>query len=340
MPPGSSHRSAALVTREEARRRVILLSVSLLLLLSFGPVFGHHVTERLGRGLEGQDHLAALCLIALHELLAPVHYLFHLLIVAGLVYATFDRIRAAVRARRSLESLEIASPVDGDLFWSAAVEAGVDPGNIRVVAGLPSPAFTAGWLRPRIYVARALSDLGLPERAAVLAHEAAHVARRDPLRLSVLRFLACTLFWIPALRRLAADVADEAEVRADDEAAKAPLALASALLALSGWRQPVADLGDSVGFGQRSDLLERRIRRLAGEDPPVGSHVTRATLFGAFMALALVLSSGAIMAHPLPIDDASHRLLHCDHPDSWAGTHIACALARSPGEPCPHAVGA
>ena len=41
------------------------------------------------------------------------------------------------------------------------------------------------------------------------------IARRDPLRLSLMRFLACTLFYIPALRRLADDLTDEAEIEAD-----------------------------------------------------------------------------------------------------------------------------
>ena len=107
---------------------------------------------------------------------------------------------------------------------------------MRVVSGLPTPAFTVGWLRPRVYVDAALAGLlTADELAAVLAHEEAHVARRDPLRLSALRFLACTLFFLPALRRLAADAADEAEIAADDRAAGlagagAPLALASAIV--------------------------------------------------------------------------------------------------------------
>ena len=36
-----------------------------------------------------------------------------------------------------------------------------------------------------------------------VAHEGAHVRRYDPLRFSLLRAMACALFWLPALRRLA-----------------------------------------------------------------------------------------------------------------------------------------
>ena len=106
------------------------------------------------------------------------------------------------------------------------------------------------------------------ELNAVLAHEQAHVVRRDPLRLAALRFLACTLFWLPALRRLADDVTDEAEIAADDIAAgDQPLVLASAILRVASWRDlragPLGAIG-ATGFTCR-DLLERRIRRLAGE---------------------------------------------------------------------------
>ena len=71
-----------------------------------------------------------------------------------------------------------------------------------VVSGLPNPAFTVGWFHPMVYVAAELAEwLTSDELAAVLAHERAHLGRRDPLRLSVLRFLGRTLFWLPALHR-------------------------------------------------------------------------------------------------------------------------------------------
>src|SRR5688572_15859167 len=99
MAQRGSHRSPALVTREEAHRRVILLALGTLLILSVGPVFGHHFATGLEHGLAGKDHLGLLCLIALHEIVQPVHRLFHVLILAGLAYALFDRARAALRVR-------------------------------------------------------------------------------------------------------------------------------------------------------------------------------------------------------------------------------------------------
>jgi Zn-dependent protease with chaperone function len=334
-------RSPALITREEAHRRTLLLAIGTLLLFSVSPLFGHHFAEGLEQGLRGQDHLGALCLIALHTLLRPVHLLFHALVVVGLAYALYDRVRAVLRVRGTLSSLHSTVPADGDPFWRAASAAGLDPERIRIVRGLPTPAFTVGWVRPRIYAAESLPDrLSADELQALIAHEGAHVARRDPLRLSLLRFLALTLFWLPALRRLADDMGDEAEIQADDRAAREqPLALASAILALASWHTAGPAWGEGVGFAQRTDLLDRRIRRLAGEEPPPVSRLTRGSVVAAMLALALVGASGAIMSHPLPVDHLAHPSNHCGHPGESPFGHLFCRwdVPREAGRLCPHA---
>ena len=201
MSDGGTYVTAELVSREEGRRRGLLLGVGALLLLSVSPVFGHHFASGLEHGLRGQDHLGPLCLIALHGLLFPVHLLFHVLVVGGLVYALYDRVSAALRVRRILSRVEAAAPAPGDPFWTAAAAVELRPDRLRVVHGLPSPAFTVGWLRPRIYVDQSLAERLRPEELeALIAHEGAHVDRRDPLRLSLLRFLALVLFWLPHRR--------------------------------------------------------------------------------------------------------------------------------------------
>lgn len=343
---GTPYRPAAFASREDRHRRAVLLAFGALIVLSTGPVFGHHVAAGMETLLAGQDHLWAFCLTALHHLLAPVHYVFHVLIVAGLAYASWDRGRAWLTVRRTLGPLDAETPKPEDTFWRAARAARIAPERLRVVSGLPNPAFTVGWLFPVVYVAAELAEwLSPDELAVVLAHERAHVVRRDPLRLSVLRFLGRTLFWLPALHRLAADAADEAEIAADDAAAvERPLVLASAILALAHWRTPPAlmratigiSTGSSIGF-YRPDLLDRRIRRLAGEEPPVTSHVTRRSILGAALALGLVWTSGVLMAHPLP-SERHDVTTHCTHHGEWAVTHLFClgspfGLLR---EQCPH----
>lgn len=335
--------SAAMVAREQKHRRRLLGAVGTLLFLSVSPVFGHHVAQGAETLLGNADHIGPLCLVALHVLLAPVHGLVHLLVIAGLLYAAWDRFRAWRQMRCVLGDLDATHPAEGDAFAIAARAASLPRHSIRVVAGLPNPAFTAGFVKPSVYVAAELAErLTAPQLAAVLAHEGAHVARRDPLRLSLLRFLACTLFWLPALRRLADDVADEAEVQADDRAAgDRPLVLASALLAVAalGTPRPIAGV---VGLA-RHDILERRVRRLAGEAPIARTHVTRRSIAGAAGALLLVWISGAIMAHPLGAaghgelaTDAASR--DCTSHDGPAILHVFCdgtPFGSAAGD-CPH----
>ncbi len=85
--------------REVAHRRLLLSSIGALLFLIFSPLIGHHMSSRADAALMGKDHVGALCVIALHTLLAPLHSHFHMLLFAGLVYAVIDRTKAAWRLR-------------------------------------------------------------------------------------------------------------------------------------------------------------------------------------------------------------------------------------------------
>lgn len=334
--------SASLSPREQSHRRVTLVAIGALFVLSTSPVLGHHLEPGAENLLGGVDHVGTLCVTALRLLFQPVHYAFHLVLAAGVVYGLWDRARAWRSAGRALAPLEGRSPEPGGPFWAAARAGAVDPSRVWVVEGLPTPALTVGTLKPRIYLARELAEeLTHDELAAVLAHEGAHLARRDPLRLFALRFLSCALFWIPALRRLADDVADEAEVLADERAARGrPLVLATALLTLAG-RPHLRNVPDApVGF-YRGDLLELRVRRLTGEDVGVPTHVTRRSVLGALAALALAWASGILMAQPVPAAASAHVQAHCEHHGESAVHHLFClggpfaALARQ----CPHADG-
>lgn len=341
-------------SREESRRRLLLLSIGIVMLLSTGPVFGHHLATGAQTLLHGRDRLGELCLVALHLVLAPVHGGFHILVTAGIAYALLDRARAWRRMQRVLQSLELARPIPGDMFSIAAVNARLDPRILHVAAGLQNPAFTTGWLRPRVFVAQELADvLTLAELTAVLRHERAHVERRDPLRLSVLRLFGRILFWMPAMMRLSDDMADEAEVEADDRAAAGePLVLASAILSLAQWtpRSGAASLSlhGAAGF-LRHDMVDRRVRRLAGEDVPAHTHVTRRSIAGATATMLLVLVSGVLMSHPLSAEtgamggmDHGHHghgvARDCNGHAGPAILHIFCpgmSLGRI-SNPCPH----
>jgi Zn-dependent protease with chaperone function len=327
-----------LAARERAHRRATLVAIAALLAASTSPLLMHHVPVGLDTLLAGIDHIGALCLTALHLLVDPLHSGLHYLLAAGVLYALWDRAVAWRNAQRTLGTFSWHAATAGSAMSRAARVAGLDVARLRMIPGLPVPALTVGWLRPVVYVAAELPlHLNSDELEAVLAHEAMHVRRRDPLRLSLLRFLALTLFWIPALRRLTEDVADEAEVLADDHAARGrPLVLASALVVLAGWRPPRPMPNAAVGLLQ-GDLLERRVRRLAGETPPTRTHVTRRSLATALLAVGLAWTSSLPATHPLPVTGTAHGAAHCEHSDETPLSHLFClGFPFSKHDDCPH----
>lgn len=336
--------SGAVEEHETRHRRRVLIVTAVLTLIAISPVLGHHLTTRLSDAFAGQDHLWSICLVALHELLAPVHSLFHVLLLAGVVFAITDRARAWRNIRRTLGILATRRPAPDTPIWDAARCAAVPVDVIRVAEGLPNPAFTTGWFRPVIFVdARLQFELTPDQLAAVLAHEYAHVSRRDPARLTSLRALGCMLFWLPALRRLADDVADDAEIAADNFAVRGePIVLASAILQLARWPTGAAhddgtttqmDGGRSVVGFQRDAMLDRRIHRLLGNEAPIVTHVTWRSILAGFAGLALAWSSGIAVAHPMSAGSA-----HCAHQHAWALEHLFCQAgqSRTGDTVCPH----
>lgn len=328
------------IRREERRRRLLLFAIVAALLLGIAPVVGHHVLGAVPWLRAEQQHLAMLCLVALHMLLAPIHELAHWLLYGGIAYALLERGLVLWRHWRVMRVLPQARVHPESPLGQAAARAGLRVAHLRVVRGLPMPAFTSGWMAPRVIVAADLHErLSADELTAVLAHEAVHRRRRDPLRLLALRTLASLLFWLPVLRRLAADLEDEVEITADDEVARRlALPLASAVLKLGrGGSEPYAA---TVGF-QRADLLPRRIRRLAGEDAVATTHTSTRSLLAATAALLLTWSSGVMVLHPLsdPADHGAHGPAHCDHSRSLPLSHLFCrgwTVSITDTAPCPH----
>lgn len=137
-------------------------------------------------------------------------------------------------------------------------------------------AFCTGLWRPRVYVSRGAFDLLPPDQlTAVVAHEAHHARRRDPLRLFVARALGEGLFFLPALGRLADRYAALAELAADEAAVsrggRGPLA--AALLAFD--ETPTAAV---VG------IAPERVDHLLGEQ--VRWKLPTALLHGAALTVA------------------------------------------------------
>jgi hypothetical protein len=168
------------------------------------------------------------------------------------------------------------------------------PVEILVMPGGDSP-LAAGWRHLRIFLpADFLRRLDRAQLEALLAHELAHLARRDPLW-SLLSYLVCRLFFFQPLNLLARRrLQMEAEYLADSHAAAVladGVGLARCLVTLTDWRGPRRQrlaMPAAVGMAPYRSQLGQRVRRILEEKP--GAARTRGGLWiGLFAALTVAI---------------------------------------------------
>lgn len=313
----------------------LALIISVIVFSGFAPLVGVVIARSSFSLFADIGQFGAICLVMLHIFLEPVNFMLVGMLLAGLIYATWDRVTAWRNMRTILGLLPDRQPVRSEILGLAAEKAEIPLDKLHVVPGLPNPAFTVGFWDQKVYVSESLAEiLTFPQLVAVLKHEAVHVARRDPLRLSAMRFLSCMLFWIPALRRLSEDIADHAEFYADSKAAgNEPLALASALVSLAKAPDLCPSMcGVSVGFTRQS-TIEKRVRALLGEKVSFKSNLTGGSICSALIVTTVMWASGIVISHPLPES--------VQNSDVSIRGQIQCiqALANGSADECPHLSG-
>jgi hypothetical protein len=152
---------------------------------------------------------------------------------------------------------------------------------------------TLGFLRPAICLPPcAEHELGRDELEALLAHETAHVLRRDPAWLAACRAIEVVLFFQPLNRVARRRIADEAEYACDDWAVahtRERIALASCLTEIAGWIVGGERELPAPGMAARGSRLELRVRRLLdGKDRSIGAGASRWMVPVACVAIAAV----------------------------------------------------
>lgn len=152
-------------------------------------------------------------------------------------------------------------------------------------------AFCGGLVRPRIFVStgavRAITDR---ELEAVLAHEAHHALRRDPLRVLVANVLRDALFFLPVMRHVAQRYLALAELAADEAAVHK-----------SGGRAPLASA--MLSFEQSAPngmvgIAAERVDHLMGKAPQW--QLSLPLLAGGALTLAAVGAVGVLAATAAP----------------------------------------
>lgn len=200
-------------------------------------------------GAPSSDELLAACRSWLPHLNATDLLVFGLASLASIVIGRAAR--SGITAHRSTRKYLRALRPCGSLGTSIAA---------CVIADAEPKAFCAGLLRPRIYVSTgALKKLEDVELDAVLAHEAHHASRLDPLRLFVTHVLTDALFFLPVMRALHRRHAALTELAADEAA-----------VGSSGTTQPLASA--LLAFGQVDNaavigVSAERVDNLLGERP-------------------------------------------------------------------------
>ncbi|MCH9647103.1 MAG: hypothetical protein K0U98_02625 [Deltaproteobacteria bacterium] len=154
-----------------------------------------------------------------------------------------------------------------------------------------------GVVRAEICVPEKALQLSRDEQESLLAHEMAHVARRDPAWLLLSRTLERLFFFQPLNRLARRQLQEIAEYRCDDWAAATtgrPLSLARCLTEVAQWnlRHPQSFPAPSMAAG--GSALRRRVQRLvtaSRQAPGLSEHGSRwLAVYTAFVVMAVAFT--------------------------------------------------
>ena len=217
-----------------------------------------------------------------------------------------------------------------DPDWLAAfarVRGGDDRTRLMVSDAVPSP-LSWGWRKPVILIDP--DTLDEPAEAdAILAHEMAHVARRDWVALMLTRVAAAAFWFNPVVWLLEREIVQQAEEAADCEAAAhvEPARYAQTLLT---WAQVNGGMFAANSIAPKHSALGRRIRAILDRrERPRGSAWTK---------IAALVCVG--LAAPI----AAVQLVQAAQPEAPAAPpappapHAAPAVPAVPGAPAAPAV--
>jgi hypothetical protein len=162
---------------------------------------------------------------------------------------------------------------------------------------------------------RALVALDANAVEGMLAHELAHVVRRDPEWLAGFHLLSALLFFQPLNRLALRRLRESAEYLSDDWAVArtgAPVALAKCLASVAEWltATPRITLATAM-VERRGSPLTRRVRRILGRDRAARDPQGWRTLAVAAVALLALTAAAPRVSVP--------KIAHRDELAMWVG---------------------
>ena len=226
--------------------------------------------------------------------------------------------RLSARTQASIAASEV--PVDvRRAVHRVAARMGLDAPPVGLAAGCPGGASVVGIRRPAVILDEELvTRLDVQELEGVVAHELAHVRRRDNLVALLLSVVRDVFFFVPggqwALRQLLV----EREMAADHVAVEAtgrPGALAGGLLkVLEG-----SGSGHACAALLPSGTLVQRVNQLVDERP----RPTRARVAGELVAVGTVITLVVATATAVP------RLAAGEDPEGGLGVLLSAPRGPS-----------
>lgn len=183
-------------------------------------------------------------------------------------------------------------------------------GVLKVVnlfeSALVHTPLTIGWLKPAILLPIGfVNQLSVAEVEAVLAHELAHIARRDWVFNLVQAFIESLFYYHPAVWWISQVIRRERENACDDAALAAtgnPLAFARALVQVQEMAIPLPALALAMSGKRRRPLLER-VRRILNQAPQQQHQVMEKIT--ATVILVVLLALVGLRANSVPSIEAA-----------------------------------
>lgn len=245
------------------------------------------VTAADGSGAVGASHLPGASLLLSPAVAVPLLAVWSLIAFAALV-------RLGIGARRFRRRLRRRPPRRDerylvDMLASLAGTAGlVRTPALTFSAHLASPLAMGGEI---CLPDRWAHDLSSAELRGVLAHEMAHLRRRDPSWAVIAATLVALFPFQPLLRQARRRLRETAELLCDDwscDVTGRPLPLARALLAVAERVGEPARAGVTTAFASGPSGLTRRVERLLAERSSSASEET--ALPAIAVAIVMVLT--------------------------------------------------
>ncbi len=223
--------------------------------------------------------------------------------------------RLARGRRRYLQSLGTRRPVTDPrplrLLARLRVAAGIQrPVRLTWSAGLGSPVALG---RDEICLPpRALTDLSPAQQEGMLAHELAHLARRDPLWLLTGGLVECCFFFQPLHRLARLHLQEASEYLCDEWAVRhtgRSRSLARCLARVATWLEAPARPAAAASMARLGSPLIRRIQRLLEAGPGAGRELSRRRRLALAAAPLLLVAAAApaVTARGTASPDASAR---------------------------------